>query len=169
MNQALYRAKEPLQEWRILSEYIDITLLRNQPNHLIEGTGGAGMLLGENETDLLMRHGSPDYRTYAHPEVLHYSFPNFSARFLMRQSVIKSITLEIAKNKSVSLEWFTALGLHESDLRALSISDATKKIAAFYKTERLRTLENAVDVYERGIRFVFAKGRIIEVEIKKPE
>ncbi|HNL12101.1 MAG TPA: hypothetical protein PKM44_16435, partial [Turneriella sp.] len=105
--------------FRPLPSEKDILLLRNAPLHVIEGTGAAGMLLGETETDLRARYGEPAYRTYSDPETLTYTEATFNAEFVMKNDRIREIHLEIEKHKSPSLEFFTALGLHETQLRGL--------------------------------------------------
>jgi hypothetical protein len=98
------------KRWQPLRGEKDILLLRNQPRHVIEGTGAAGMLLGETETELRQRYGAPAYRDNAAPETLHYTEETFNATYVMRNGRIVEIRLEVAKHKSPSLEWFTALG-----------------------------------------------------------
>lgn len=155
--------------WRILPEDINILLLRNQPHHIIEGTGAAGMLLGETESVLRMRYGGPAYRDFASPETLTYTEQNFNASFVLKNGRIIEIRLEVEKQKVASFEWFTALDLHETDLRGLDAASAYPKLARHYRTERLRLVGDSVYVFSRGIRFWFRAKIPIRVDVLEPE
>jgi hypothetical protein len=155
--------------FRPLRSEQDILLLRNAPHHVIEGTGAAGMLLGETETELRARYGEPAYRTYSDPETLIYTQESFNAAFVLKNDRIREIQLEIEKHKSPSLEFFTALGLHETQLKGLTSEQAGKFLGEFYRTTRLRVVGNEVDVYGRGIRFQFWERRVIRVVVYEPE
>lgn len=136
---------------------------------MIEGTGAAGMLLGETETELRQRYGEPAYRNHADPETLVYTEANFNAEFVLKNDRIVRIHLEVEKHKSPSLEWFTALGLHETDLRGVTATEAETKLARFYGTRRLRTVGERVEVYSRGIGFLFKGRRLIRVSVSQPD
>lgn len=140
-------------------------LLRNTPRYLIESTAGAGVLLGETEADLRRLYGEPAYRDFSSPETLYYTDEKFSGAFILRNGRITQIRLEVEKKKSPSLEWFTALGLTESDLRNKSAAEVAAFVKKFYRTNRVRQVGNTVDVYSRGIRFVLREKNIIFVEI----
>ncbi len=155
--------------FRPLSSAKDILLLRNAPHHVIEGTGAAGMLLGETENDLRTRYGEPAYRTYSDPETLVYTEANFNAEYVLKNDRIREIHLEIEKRKSPSLEFFTALGLHETQLRGLNSEQAGRFLGEFYRTRRLRVVGNEVDVYGRGIRFRFRGNRLIRLAVYEPQ
>lgn len=159
------RSKE---RWQTLPSERDILLLRNQPNHIIEGFGAAGMLLGETETELRQRYGAPAYRNGAAPETLYYNEEMFNAEFVLRNGRIGEIHLEVPKHKSPSLEWFTALGLHETQLRSMSAPDAAIFLTKFYQTRRLRQIGDTVDVMSRGIRFRFRGKSVIFVDVMPP-
>lgn len=141
-------------------------LLRNQPRHIIEGTGAAGMLLGESEVQLRHKYGEPAYRDYASPETLHYTDKRFSAQFKLKNGRITEIILEVEKHKSPSLEWFSAMGLHESDLRGHSAESSLAVLSQFYGTRRLRQIGDRVDVLSRGIGFRFRGKTVIAVEVR---
>lgn len=155
--------------WRPLRSEIDILLLRNAPHHVIEGTGAAGMLLGETETELRLRYGEPAYRNFADPETLVYTQENFNAEFVLKNGRIQEIHLEIEKHKSPSLNFFTALELYETQLSNLSSEEAGKFLKKFYRTRRLRVVGDEVDVYGRGIRFRIRNGRAIRVVVYEPQ
>ncbi|GAB4430058.1 MAG: hypothetical protein OHK0011_12660 [Turneriella sp.] len=155
--------------FRPLRSEKDILLLRNAPHHVIEGTGAAGMLLGETETELRARYGEPAYRTYSDPETLTYTEQSFNAEFVLRNDRIREIHLEIEKHKSPSLEFFTALGLHETHLQGLSSEEAGRFLREFYRSRRLRVVGNEVDVYGRGIRFRFRDRRLIRLVVYEPQ
>lgn len=155
--------------WKPLRSEKDILLLRNQPNHLIEGTGGAGMLLGETETELRQRYGEPAYRNHAQPETLSYTEELFNAEFVLQHDRIIEIRLEVAKHKSPSLAWFTALGLHENDLTGRTAAEAETVLRRFYRTGRVRVVGDRVDVYGRGIGFDFYRRAVIKVRIFRSE
>lgn len=157
------------KRWKPLRTEIDILLLRNQPHHVIEGTGAAGMLLGETEVELRKRYGGPAYRDHAAPETLYYTDEKFNAAFVLRNGRIVEIHLEIEKNKPASLEWFTALGLYESELRKLTLGDAASYLQRFYRTKRLRQVGDSVEVFSRGIRFRFRGKSVIFVDVMAPE
>lgn len=156
------------KRWQPLRGEKDILLLRNQPHHVIEGTGAAGMLLGETETELRQRYGAPAYRDNAAPETLHYTEETFNASYVLRNGRIVEIRLEVAKHKSPSLEWFTALGLHESNLAGKDAAQAAPYLQKFYGTRRLRQVGDMVDVYARGIRFRFRGKTVIFVDVMQP-
>lgn len=156
------------ERWQTLPSERDILLLRNQPNHIIEGFGAAGMLLGESEIELRQRYGGPAYRNGASPETLYYNEEMFNAEFVLRNGRIVEIHLEVPKHKSPSLEWFTALGLHETQLRSMSAPDAAIFLAKFYLTRRLRQIGDTVDVMSRGIRFRFRGKLLIFVDVMPP-
>jgi len=151
------------ERWRPLPGDIDIMLLRNQPRHVIEGIGGAGMLLGESEVQLRHKYGEPAYRDHASPETLYYTEETFSAQFRLKNGRITEILLEVEKHKWPSLEWFTALGLHETDLRGHSAETAAPVLSQFYGTTRLRQVGDRVDVLSRGIGFRFRGKSVIAV------
>lgn len=155
--------------FRPLPSEKDILLLRNAPLHVIEGTGAAGMLLGETETDLRARYGEPAYRTYSDPETLTYTEATFNAEFVMKNDRIREIHLEIEKHKSPSLEFFTALGLHETQLRGLNSEQAGRFLGEFYRSRRWRVVGNEVDAYGRGIRFRFRGNRLIRLAVYEPQ
>lgn len=155
--------------FRPLRSERDILLLRNAPHHVIEGTGAAGMLLGETETDLRARYGEPAYRTYSDPETLTYTEATFDAEFVLKNDRIREIHLEIEKHKSPSLEFFTALGLHETHLSGLDSEQAAKFLRQFYRTHRLRVVGSDVDVYGRGIRFRFHGKRLTRLVVYEPQ
>lgn len=155
--------------FRPLRSEKDILLLRNAPHHVIEGTGAAGMLLGETETELRARYGEPAYRTYSDPETLTYTEQNFNAEFVLKNDRIREIHLEIEKHKAPSLEFFTALGLHETQLRGLNSDQAGKFLREFYRSGRLRVVGAEVDVYGRGIRFRFRDKRLIRLAVYEPQ
>jgi hypothetical protein len=155
--------------FRPLRSEKDILLLRNAPHHVIEGTGAAGMLLGETETELRARYGEPAYRTYSDPETLTYTQEGFNAEFVLKNDRIREIQLEIEKHKSPSLEFFTALGLHETQLMGLTSEQAGKFLGEFYRSRRLRVVGNEVDVYGRGIRFRFREKRLIRLVVYEPQ
>ncbi len=157
------------ERWRPLPGEIDIMLLRNQPRHIIEGTGAAGMLLGESELQLRHKYGEPAYRDHASPETLYYTEQTFSARFRLKNGRIAEIILEVEKHKSPSLEWFTALGLQESDLRGHSAESAADMLSQFYATRRVRRLAESVDVLSRGIGFWFRGKSVISVTVREVE
>lgn len=136
---------------------------------MIEGTGGAGMLLGETEVELRARYGEPAYRDHADPETLTYTEARFTAAFVLKNGRITVIRLEIEKHKSPSLAWSTALGLHESDIAGLSAADGAAKISRFYRTNRLRQIGERVDVMSRGIAFQFRGRAVIRVDITLPQ
>lgn len=136
---------------------------------MIEGTGAAGMLLGETETELRARYGEPAYRTYSDPETLTYTEATFNAEFVLKNDRIREIHLEIEKHKSPSLEFFTALGLHETQLRGLTSEQAGKFLADFYRSQRLRVVGNDVDVYGRGIRFRFRDNHLVRIAVYQPQ
>lgn len=144
-------------------------LLRNQPRHIIEGTGAAGMLLGESEVQLRHKYGEPAYRDHASPETLHYTEETFSAQFRLKNGRITEISLEVEKHKSPSLEWFTALGLHETNLRGCTAESAVAVLSQFYGTRRLRQVGNRVDVLSRGIGFRFRGKSVVAVEVRAVE
>lgn len=144
-------------------------LLRNQPRHIIEGMGAASMLLGESEVQLRHKFGAPVYRDHASPETLHYTEETFSAQFRLNNGRITEILLEVEKHKWPSLEWFTALGLHESDLRGQSAETAAPLLSQFYGTSRLRQVSGKVDVLSRGIGFRFRGKSVIAVIVRAVE
>lgn len=156
------------EKWRILDGDVDLRLLRNQPHYVAEGMGAAGMLLGESETDLLKRYGPPAYRNYAQPETLIYTELVFNADFVLRNGRIVKISLDVAKKKSPSLEWLTALGLREAMLEKMSPEKAAQYLSRFYRTSRVRFSETSVEVMARGIRFDFFRNRIIRVVVTEP-
>jgi hypothetical protein len=162
------RDTEVHKRFKVLPEDTDILLLRNQPHHIIEGMGAAGMLLGETEVELRQRYGEPAYRDLASPETLTYTEANFNASFIMRNGRITEIRLEIEKHKTPSFDFFTAQGLHETALRGKTAAEAAGVLARFYKTRRLRQVGESVDVYGRGIRFRFRGKTVIRVEVYKP-
>ncbi len=162
------RDTDSQKRWKVLAEDIDVLLLRNQPNHVIEGIGAAGMLLGETEVELRAKYGEPAYRDLASPETLVYTESNFNAAFVMRNGRISEVHLEVEKHKSPSLEFFTAQGLHETQLRGKNAAEALVILGRFYKTRRLRQVGETVDVYGRGIRFRFRKSSVIRVEVYLP-
>jgi hypothetical protein len=155
--------------FRPLASQKDILLLRNAPHHVIEGTGAAGMLLGETETELRARNGEPAYRTYSDPETLIYTEATFNAEYVLKNGRIIEIHLEIEKHKSPSLEFFTALGLHETLLKGLNSEQAAQFLREFYRTRRLRVVGEEVDVYGRGIRFRFKANRLIRLTVYEPQ
>lgn len=161
-------AETAKKRWRPLREEIDLLLLRNQPQHVIEGTGAAGMLLGETEVELRQRYGAPAYRDHASPETLHYTEERFNADFVLRNGRITEIRLEIEKHKSPSAEWFTALGLHETELRKFTPAEAASYLQRFYQTKRLRQVGESVEVMSRGIRFRFRNKSVIYVDVMAP-
>jgi len=157
------------KRFSVLPEDKDILLLRNQPHHIIEGAGAAGMLLGETETDLRMRYGEPAYRDFASPETLTYTEQNFNASYVLKNGRIIEIRLEVEKHKTPSFEWFTALGLHESDITGMTSGEALKKLARYYGTARVRHVGDCVHILSRGIRFWF-RGRVpIRVDVLEVE
>ncbi len=156
------------KRWQPLRAEKDILLLRNQPHHVIEGTGAAGMLLGESEIELRQRYGSPAYRDHAAPETLYYTEEKFNAAFVLRNGRITEIRLEIEKYKSPSNEWFTALGLYESDLRKFTLLEAASYLQRFYRTKRLRQVGEMIEVFSRGIRFRFRGKSVIFVDVMAP-
>lgn len=127
------------------------------------------MLLGETETDLRARHGYPAYRTFSDPETLAYTEQNFNAEFVLKNDRIREIHLEIEKHKSPSLEFFTALGLHETQLRGLNSDQAGKFLGEFYRSGRVRVVGGEVDVYGRGIRFRFRNARVVRLIVCEPQ
>ncbi len=153
------------ERWRPLRGDIDLLLLRNQPNHVIEGIGACGMLLGETEVELRAKYGEPAYRDHASPETLVYTQETFNGAFVLRNGRITEIRLEVEKHKSPSLHFFTPQGLHETDLSGKTAAEASAYLSKFYKTRRLRQVGEMVDVYGRGIRFIFRGRTIIRVEI----
>lgn len=157
------------ERWRPLPGDIDIMLLRNQPRHIIEGVGAAGMLLGESEVQLRHKYGVPAYRDHASPETLHYTEETFSAQFSLKNGRISEIVLEVEKHKSPSLEWFTAMGLHESDLRDKNAAAAAPFLSQFYGTTRLRQVADKVDVLSRGIGFRFRGKSVTAVVVRVVE
>jgi hypothetical protein len=157
------------ERWWPLAEDIDMMLLRNQPHHLIEGYGGAGMLLGETETELRLKYGEPAYRDHAAPESVYYTEENVNASFVLRNGRITEIRLEVEKHKSPSVEWFTALGLRESVLRQKTPEEAEAIVSRFYKTKRVRRVANTVTVLSRGIRFEFRGKNVIRVTVTVPQ
>lgn len=144
-------------------------LLRNQPRHIIEGTGAASMLIGESEVQLRHKFGEPAYRDHASPETLYYTEETFSAQFRLKNGRITEILLEVEKHKWPSLEWFTALGLHETDLRGHSAETAVPVLSQFYGTRRIRQVADRVDVLSRGIGFRFRGKSVIAVEVRAVE
>ncbi|HRP70355.1 MAG TPA: hypothetical protein PLY93_12550 [Turneriella sp.] len=163
------RAPLDKPRFKVLDEQVDLLLLRNTPRYLVEGIGGAGMLLGETETKLRRFHGEPAYRDFASPETLYYSTEKFSGAFILKHGRIYEIRLEIEKNKSPSLEWFTALGLHESDVRGKDTQDVLAFATKFYRTRRVRQVGDKVDVFGRGIEFQLRGKSIIFVVIRAAE
>lgn len=157
------------KRWQPLRTEKDILLLRNQPHHVIEGTGAAGMLLGETEIELRQRYGAPAYRDHAAPETVYYTEERFNASFVLRNGRITEIRLEVEKHKYPSAEWFTALGLHESELRNFTPEKAASYLQRFYRTKRLRQVGDTVDVLSRGIRFRFRGKSVIFVEVLAPQ
>lgn len=143
-------------------------LLRNQPRHIIEGTGAGGMLLGESEVELRQKYGEPAYRDHSDPELLTYTEERFTASYLLKNGRITEIRLEVEKVKSPSLAWFTALGLHEADLSGITATEAAARLSRFYGTKRLRQLNERVEVMSRGIAFQFRGKRLIRVDVVKP-
>ena len=156
------------QRWRPLEGDIDVLLLRNQPNHVIEGIGAAGMLLGETQVELRAKYGEPAYRDLASPETLVYTQETFNGAFVLRNGRITEIRLEVEKYKSPSLNFFTPHGLHETDLKGKTAAEAFSYLARLYKTRRLRQVGETVDVYGRGIRFRFRGRAVIRVEVYVP-
>ena len=157
------------ERWRPLPGDIDIMLLRNQPRHIIEGVGAASMLLGESEVQLRHKFGAPAYRDHAAPETLYYTEETFSAQFHLKNGRISEIVLEVEKHKWPSLEWFTALGLHESDLRGQGAESVAVQLSRFYGTTRLRQVGDRVDVLSRGIGFRFRGKSVIAVTVRAVE
>ena len=155
------------KRFKVLPEDTDLLLLRNEPHHIIEGMGAAGMLLGETEVELRQRYGEPAYRDLASPETLVYTEANFNASFILRNGRITEIHLEIEKHKTPSFDFFTAQGLHETALRGKTAAEAADVLGRFYKTRRLRQVGGMVDVYGRGIRFRFRGKAVIRVEVYK--
>lgn len=127
------------------------------------------MLLGETETELRARYGEPAYRTYSDPETLIYTEENFNAEFVLKNDRIREIHLEIEKHKSPSLEFFTALGLHETHLRGLGSEQAGRFLVEFYRSRRLRVVGDDVDVYGRGIRFRFRNKQLVRLTVYEPQ
>ncbi|MBL8032780.1 MAG: hypothetical protein JNJ69_03700 [Leptospiraceae bacterium] len=159
------RPNRSIERWKPLPGEIDIMLLRNQPRHIIEATGAAGMLLGESEVELRRRFGEPAYRNHASPETLYYTEERFSANFVLKNGRIVEIGLEVEKHKADSLQWFTALGLREADLSGHSAETAAGMLARFYGTARVVRLHDMVDVVSRGIRFRFRGKTLIMVQV----
>ena len=81
---------------------------------------------------------------------------------------ITEIRLEIEKHKSPSAEWFTALGLHETELRKFTPAEAASYLQRFYRTKRLRQVGESVEVMSRGIRFRFRNKSVIYVDVMAP-
>lgn len=162
------RADLSKKHWRPLDGDKDILLLRNQPRHIIEGTGAGGMLLGEGEVELRQKYGEPAYRDHANPELLTYTEERFTASYLLKNGRITEVRLEVEKHKSPSLAWFTALGLHENDLAGLTATEAARKLSRFYGTQRLRLVGDRVEVLSRGIAFQFRGKLVIRIDVLKP-
>lgn len=126
------------------------------------------MLLGETEVELRQNYGEPAYRDHSDPELLTYTEEYFTASYLLKNGRIIEIRLEVERQKSPSLAWFTALGLHETDLSGITATEAAAKLTRFYGTLRLRQRDERVEVLGRGIAFQFRGKRLIRVEVMKP-
>ncbi len=139
--------------------------LDNYPLYLAESKGALGILLGDSEHDLRLRHGAPDFRDYAAPEILHYNWTYYQGEIKMRNGRVIAIKIKFNPDIKRSTPWLTALGLHEEDLLPLSKQEKIAAIQRHYATRHQIVLKDRLEIFGRGITFYFTQEDISAIEI----
>ena len=155
--------------WEIEASKWDYRLLRNTPNYIVEGKGALSILLGETNNHLMQKWGQPYYRDFEFIEKVEYKEEKFNGIFYLYKGRIVEIRYIIIGETPPSFSWNTALGLQQETLYKFKNQDEIiEYILKFYNTPPYLKLKDDLNIYSRGIRFIFSNNLIKEIRIFFP-
>ncbi len=174
------------ERWTLSQDTWDIHLLRTNPTYLVEGKGGLCILLGDRYHTIINRWGQPSYRDYGKPEKIFYHKKTWQGYFIINGGKVKKIVYYVPEKLTNNLFWNTAIGIDGLKLNG-NLSNVKNEIIQIYQTfdeqEQKKILSpfnlladplsfidltSELNIYSRGIRFIFSKKRIQEIHIFRP-
>jgi len=147
---------------------LDLERLRYNWTWLVEGVGGAGLLLGEKEEQLRQVLGVPTRRGFDQVEVLYYERRTVKVSYYLRKGVIIKIRFHVEIGATESFQFKTSKGLWQSEIEGLDSELGLEFLQDFYGDKEFLRQGETVFFHQQGIAFIWKNGKLRYVDIYYP-